>query len=309
MDIEKQLLIKRYISILLLCIAIITFSVSCSIKKNTVIYTAIPTVEKNILASYGQKIYTRELCSQCHTQQIKNQTQQLISLDGLGSKYSNEWLFHFINDPKIIIPNSEMTAYPKLKTNQLKKVVAVQIAAANKLKIEQDTIWEVLTTETTIISKEISESNTNDNTEILALIAYLQQIPMSKEFKNITKTRVDKLQKETASLDKSNPILKVANNEESIDFGKIIYNNNCKACHGQHGQGRIGPNLTDNYSLHGGSKKDIAKIIQFGGAPGKGMIAWRYELSPEEIGQVTAYVYAIKGTNPDNAKAPEGEQD
>ena len=180
---------KQYSSIILLCIAIITFSVSCSVKKNTAIYTAIPTVEKNILAAYGQIIYTQSLCSQCHTQQIRNKTEQLISLDGLGGKYSNQWLFHFINDPKIIIHNAKMPAYPKLKTNQLTKTVVSQITRDNKLQVDQDTIWKTLTNETTTISKEVSESNTKETTEIVALIAYLQQIPMSPEFEKITKTR------------------------------------------------------------------------------------------------------------------------
>ncbi|WP_157814112.1 c-type cytochrome [Olleya sp. Bg11-27] len=300
---------KQYISIILFCIATVTFLTSFSVKKNIDIYTAIPTVEKTILAAYGQKIYTRELCSQCHTQQIKNQTQQLISLDGLGGKYSNDWLFHFLNDPKIIAFYAEMPAYPKLKTNQLTKAVVSQITTDNKLQTEQNLIWQTLINEAKIISKSVTYPNANNTTEILALIAYLQQIPMSPEFEKITKTRKDKLQKETVASDKKNLILKIANDADSIDLGERIYNNNCSACHGQFGQGGIGPNLTDNYSLHGGSKKDIAKVIQFGGTPGKGMIAWRHVLSVEEIGQVTAYVYALKGTNPDNAKAPEGEQD
>ncbi|QCE40253.1 c-type cytochrome [Psychroserpens sp. NJDZ02] len=300
---------KQYIYIRLFGIATVTFLTSFSVNKNISIYTAIPTAEKNILVAYGQKIYTRELCSQCHTQQIKNQTQQLISLDGLGEKYSNEWLFYFINDPQIIVPNSKMPAYPKLKTNQLKRAVVVQIATDKKLQVDQDTIWETLTNEAQVISKSTTVPSENNTTEILALIAYLQQIPMTPEFEKITKTRKDKLQKEIAASDKKNLILKIANDANSIELGERIYNNNCHACHGQFGQGGIGPNLTDNYSLHGGSKKEIAKVIQFGGTPGKGMIAWRHVLSPEDIGQVTAYVYALKGTNPDNAKIPEGEQD
>jgi len=300
---------KQYISIVLFGIATVTFLTSFSVNKNIAIYTAIPTAKKNILVAYGQKIYTRELCSQCHTQQITNQTQQLISLDGLGGKYSNEWLFYFINDPQIIVPNSKMPAYPKLKTNQLKKTIVAQIATDKKLQVDQDTIWETLTNEAQVISKSTTVPSENNTTEILALIAYLQQIPMSPEFEKITKTRKDKLQKEIAASDKKNLILKIANDANSIDLGERIYNNNCYACHGQFGQGGIGPNLTDNYSLHGGSKKEIAKVILFGGTPGKGMIAWRHVLSPEDIGQVTAYVYALKGTNPDNAKIPEGEQD
>ncbi|QXP61527.1 c-type cytochrome [Olleya sp. HaHaR_3_96] len=305
---------RRYISIIFLCIAILTFSVSCSIKKNTAIYTAIPTVEKNILAAYGQKIYTRELCGQCHTQQIKNQTQQLISLDGLGGKYSNDWLFHFLNDPKIIAFNAEMPAYPKLKTNQLTKAVVSQITTANKLQTDQNLIWQTLINEANIISKSVTYPNANNTTEILALIAYLQQIPTSKTLQKEIHIEKEKQLIKTSYwnniiAEKNIKILEIADNDTSIDFGKIIYNNNCNVCHGQHGQGGIGPNLTDNYSLHGGSKKDIAQTIIFGGTPGKGMIAWRYQLSPEEVGQVTAYIYALKGTNPDNAKAPEGEQD
>ena len=37
------------------------------------------------------------------------------------------------------------------------------------------------------------------------------------------------------------------------------------------------------------------------GTPGKGMISWKSQLTPNEIGEL------IKGTNPKNAKEAEGE--
>lgn len=91
-----------------------------------------------------------------------------------------------------------------------------------------------------------------------------------------------------------------------VAAGKEIYQTNCAACHGDKGQGVVGPNLTDNYWLHGGSAKDIVDVIT-NGVVEKGMIAWQAILGVEKIEQVTAYVISLKGTNPPNPKAPQGE--
>ena len=42
-----------------------------------------------------------------------------------------------------------------------------------------------------------------------------------------------------------------------IIAGKAIYVGNCLACHAADGGGGVGPNLTDEYWIHGGSMKDI----------------------------------------------------
>lgn len=77
-------------------------------------------------------------------------------------------------------------------------------------------------------------------------------------------------------------------------------------CHGAVGQGGIGPNLTDKYWLHDGSFTGIIKSIKYG-YPAKGMIAWRSFLKEENILQVGSYVNTLKGTNPADAKAPQGD--
>lgn len=92
-----------------------------------------------------------------------------------------------------------------------------------------------------------------------------------------------------------------------IAKGKAIFDQNCQACHGAAGEGNmVGPNLTDDYWLHGGSLSDIFKTVKYGW-PDKGMQSWKEQLSPIQIAQVTSYIKSLVGTNPPNAKEPQGE--
>ncbi len=94
--------------------------------------------------------------------------------------------------------------------------------------------------------------------------------------------------------------------EVILASGRKIYAINCASCHMPEGQGSIGPNLTDDYWLHGGSISDIYKIIK-NGVPEKGMIAWAQILSPAQMRDVAFYIKSLRGTNPPNPKAPQGE--
>lgn len=89
--------------------------------------------------------------------------------------------------------------------------------------------------------------------------------------------------------------------------GKTIFSDNCVACHKDNGGGGIGPNLTDDYWILGGGIKNIYHTISEGGRAGKGMIAWKSDLKPSEIAQVSSYVMSLHGTNPPDGKEPEGE--
>ncbi|MEN8137945.1 MAG: cbb3-type cytochrome c oxidase N-terminal domain-containing protein [Bacteroidota bacterium] len=94
----------------------------------------------------------------------------------------------------------------------------------------------------------------------------------------------------------------------SMDEGNKIFQANCAACHTADGGGMIGPNLTDEYWILGGGIKDVFKTISNGGRPGKGMIAWSASLRPTQIQQVSSFVLSLKGTTPQNPKAPEGDK-
>lgn len=91
-----------------------------------------------------------------------------------------------------------------------------------------------------------------------------------------------------------------------IAAGKKLYDMNCVACHGDKGQGGVGPNMTDNYYIHGGSIKDVFKSIKYGWVE-KGMKAWKDDFSPTQIAQLSSYVESLKGTNPPGAKEKQGE--
>lgn len=94
----------------------------------------------------------------------------------------------------------------------------------------------------------------------------------------------------------------------ALDLGQSIYDVNCATCHGSLGEGLIGPNLRDQYWIHGNKLTDIVAIIE-NGVAAKGMVAWKSLLKREEIHSVAAYVKSLKGSDEDipNAKGPEGE--
>lgn len=109
---------------------------------------------------------------------------------------------------------------------------------------------------------------------------------------------------EGSSVDESNIVF--SEDPAVLTSGKTVYDRNCVACHKANGEGGIGPNLTDEYWLHGGSIQDIYNTIK-NGVPDKGMIAWGDVLSPSKMNDVASFIYTLKGTNPANAKAPQGK--
>ena len=93
-----------------------------------------------------------------------------------------------------------------------------------------------------------------------------------------------------------------------LEAGKAIYTTNCVACHRADAGGQIGPNLTDEYWILGGGIKNVFHTITNGGRDGKGMIAWsKSGLKPKDIQLVSSYVLSLKGSNPIDPKAPEGD--
>lgn len=86
--------------------------------------------------------------------------------------------------------------------------------------------------------------------------------------------------------------------------GRKIYATACVACHKDDGGGMVGPNLTDDYWLHGGDIKSIFKTVKYGI---NAMPQWQTSYSNKQIAQVASYVMSLHGTSPPGAKAAEGE--
>jgi cytochrome c oxidase cbb3-type subunit 3 len=99
-----------------------------------------------------------------------------------------------------------------------------------------------------------------------------------------------------------------------LDAGKELFSNGaCIGCHGKEGSGMVmgqpgvGPNLTDDYWINGGSIKNIFSAIKYGGRPNKGMQAWETTYSAKQIAQLSSYIKSLRGTNPSVKKEQEGQ--
>jgi cytochrome c oxidase cbb3-type subunit 3 len=91
-----------------------------------------------------------------------------------------------------------------------------------------------------------------------------------------------------------------------IQTGKTLFTKTCVACHTENGGGGVGPNLTDNYTIHGAKIQDIFKTIKYG-YPDKGMQSWQSNFSPVEMQQLSSYIKSLSNTNVPNGKAPQGD--
>jgi cytochrome c oxidase cbb3-type subunit III len=96
--------------------------------------------------------------------------------------------------------------------------------------------------------------------------------------------------------------------EAVVSAGKELFMKNCLVCHGPDGGGLIGPNMCDDYWIHGPKFSDNVRTIEEG-VLAKGMISWKAILKPDEIYAVASYIYTLRGTTPAMPKAPEGERE
>lgn len=132
----------------------------------------------------------------------------------------------------------------------------------------------------------------------------LQLAELDKEIAVAETAKKEYMEKVGASMDENTVTMLKADAE--VAQGKTIFQEKCIACHGPDGGGSVGPNLTDAYWLHGGTIKNIFKVIKYG-VPEKGMISWEKQLSPTDIQKVASYVLSLKGTKPASPKEPQGE--
>jgi cytochrome c oxidase cbb3-type subunit 3 len=108
------------------------------------------------------------------------------------------------------------------------------------------------------------------------------------------------------AIDESNVV--ASTDAADIAAGKAIFIGKCEVCHLAGGIGQTGPNLTDDFWIHGGSDADIFKVIKYGVVE-KGMVAWKDQLLPKMMQDVVSYIQSLEYVGPENGgKAPEGEK-
>jgi cytochrome c oxidase cbb3-type subunit 3 len=98
--------------------------------------------------------------------------------------------------------------------------------------------------------------------------------------------------------------LQPSKDEALLSQGLNLYTTYCAPCHRQDGGGLVGPNLTDDYWIHGAAYQDSLRTI-INGVPEKGMLSWRGVLKPNEVQAVASYIYTLRGSNPPGAKPAE----
>lgn len=95
-------------------------------------------------------------------------------------------------------------------------------------------------------------------------------------------------------------------NQGRIKSGAAIFAKNCAVCHAQDGGGGVGPNLTDQYWLHGGAIKDVFSTVKYG-VPAKGMVPWKDQLNAGQMQEVSSFIMTLQGTTPADPKEAQGD--
>ena len=122
---------------------------------------------------------------------------------------------------------------------------------------------------------------------------------------NLASLEMERLKKSGTLINEDN--VTVLSEAAKLESGKKIFDNNCIACHAADGGGLVGPNLTDDYWIHGGGIQNVFKVVKYG-VPEKGMISWQTQLNSNQIQEVSSYILSLHGTNPTAPKQPEGEK-
>ncbi|WP_346319750.1 c-type cytochrome [Chitinophaga sp. YIM B06452] len=125
---------------------------------------------------------------------------------------------------------------------------------------------------------------------VAGLAGYLWSFQLSHA-KPVTKQTENVTMKE--QIDENN--VPELNDESSLKAGRLTFVSKCAVCHGSQGKGTVGPDLTDNTWLHGGSTKEIFHTI-WNGVPEKGMKPWKGSLTGRQVAEVVAYIHSINGS-------------
>ena len=130
----------------------------------------------------------------------------------------------------------------------------------------------------------------------------LQATEYAKEFAIGEKIKSEAIGKFESGLAALTP----SKDQAILSQGMTTYTTLCAPCHRADGGGLVGPNLCDNYWIHGSNYVDNLKTI-INGIPEKGMLTWRGVLKPSEIQAVASYIYTFRGTTPPNPKPREDQ--
>ncbi|NOY53248.1 MAG: c-type cytochrome [Deltaproteobacteria bacterium] len=255
----------------------------------------------------GRDIYQREGCVNCHTQTVRPLKTEVMrygeyskagefaydrpflwgskrtgpDLARVGGKYPDAWHYRHFKNPRFMYPESDMPVYGWLKDRPL---------SPEEIARHMDVLGFPYRPEEIKALKGKSELD--------ALVSYVQTLGA------VIRAQARKEgEAEAATIPEVNPY---AGNDKAIEAGEDEFEAKCVFCHGEKGQGEIGPSLVDLVWLS--TEGDIAdgtifSIIQNGtqenqeiaGRKAKGgMPSFSSTLSNKEIWNLVAFIRSIE---------------
>jgi len=216
----------------------------------------------------GRDVYIREGCNNCHSQTVRPLVAEVIrygeysksgefvydrpflwgskrtgpDLARLGGKYPDEWHYKHMDSPRSMVPKTNMPDYGWLKENKLDPEM---------IRRKMDVLGFPYTDEEI---KGLTGRNEMD-----AIVAYMQKLGTGIPWREATATTI------------VGELVNPFNNSShsAMEPWEEIYEDNCAACHGEHMEGEIGPELDGaNYE-----ENELFEII-YNGVPEGGMPAF-----------------------------------
>lgn len=270
----------------------------------------------------GRDIYIREGCNNCHTQTVRplgpevarygeySKAQESAydrpflwgsrrigpDLARVGGKYPDAWHYRHMADPRAMFPPSNMPSYGWLAGRSLdvsRTAAKVRVlglgtddpdAVASRLEAFRRSASSPSRAASAERNRTTPERLRDTLTEMDALVAYLQKPGAD------VKALARKEHPPPAAVAASNPF---AGDRAAAAEGERIFRENCRACHGEHGEGLVGPSLRGPSWRYGGTDADLFATIS-GGRPG-GMPPFAATLGEQRIWKTIAHVRTFAG--------------
>ena len=235
------------------------------------------------LQQEGRDVYIREGCNNCHTQTVRPLVAEVLrygdysksgefvydrpflwgskrtgpDLARLGGKYPDAWHYKHMDSPRSMVPKTNMPDYKWLRDNPLDPDMI-----RRKMKVLDFPYTEA----------QISDLATQN--EMDAIVAYMQKLGSDIPWRETAKTEiVGELVNPYAGVD-----------HFTMEPWEGIYQQNCAACHGEHLEGEIGPELVGaNY------EENLLFELIYNGIPDGGMPAFS-SLGTDKVWKLTNFI-------------------
>ncbi len=269
---------------------------TCAILVGTIITMVLPFAWVNTegdriesvtpytaLQQEGRDLYIREGCNNCHTQTVRPLVAEVIrygdysksgefvhdrpflwgskrtgpDLARLGGKYPDEWHYKHMTSPRSMVPKTNMPDYGWLSANTLDPQM---------IKRKMDVLGFPYTSDEI---KALEGMNEMD-----AMVAYMQKLGTGIPWREATAT--------TIVGDLKNPY--AAAEHAAMEEWEDLYTDNCAACHGEHFEGDIGPEIVGAEM----EEVDLFTII-YNGVPDGGMPAYS-SLGADKVWKLVNFV-------------------